>query len=204
MLRKTGHSLTEIRRIVRRGNSTVYKLIKDIIVAEPYSSVLRLKQGGSKERSVGHWKQATHDAKKRIGKISARDRMLILAALYWGEGNKRELNLINSDPELIRVFIACLLSIGVKPEDMRVSLRLYEDIPTRKALSFWASVVSVPVSQFGRIDVLKGHKTGKLQHGMCRIRVRKGGTYFKLIMSMIESIKKEISPRSSMDRTAAS
>ena len=203
-LRRTGHSLPEIRKIVGRGSSTVYKIIKDVVVVEPYASVLRKKQGGSKLRSVNHWNQAAQDAQRRIGKISHRDRMLVLAALYWGEGNKTELNLINSDPELVRVFITCLRDIGIKSENLRVSLRLYEDIPRGKASLFWSNIVSVPVSRFGRIDVLKGNKKGKLEYGMCRVRVRRGGPYFKLIMSMIKSIKSEISPRSSMDRTAAS
>ena len=203
-LRETGHSLPEIRNIVGRGSSTVHKLIKDIVVVEPYASLLRAKQGGSKVRSANHWNQAVEDAQNRIGMISKRDRMLILAALYWGEGNKTELNLINSDPELVRVFVLCLSDIGVKPEDLRVSLRLYEDIPRREALFFWSGVVSVPVPQFGRIDVLKGNKKGKLEYGMCRVRVRKGGQHFKLIMSMIKSIRSEISSRSSTDRTSHS
>ncbi len=203
-LRQTGHSLPEIRKIVGRGSSTVHKVIKDIVLAEPYASVLRAKQGGSKLRAANHWSLAIQDAQNRIGKISHRDSMLILAALYWGEGNKSELSLINSDPELVRVFISCLQDIGVKSEDFRISLRLYEDIPRRKALLFWSEVTSVPRVRFGRIDVLKGNKKGKLEFGMCRVRVRKGGAHFKLIMSMIKSIKSEMSPRSSMDRTAAS
>ncbi len=32
--------------------------------------------------------------------------------LYWGEGNKRELNLINSDADLVRIFLQGLLSRG--------------------------------------------------------------------------------------------
>lgn len=205
ILRQTGHSLPEIRKIVGRGNSTVHKLIKNIVVAEPYASLLRAKQGGSKARSVNHWGQAVQDAQNRIGRISHRDRILILAALYWGEGNKSELNLINSDPELVRVFISCLRDIGVRSGDLRVSLRLYEDIPRRKTLLFWSDVVSLPASRFGRVDVLKGNKKGKLKYGMCRVRVKKASRSFKLIMSMIQCLKSGIiSPRSSMDRTAAS
>src|SRR3989338_4011029 len=204
ILRETGHSLPEIRKIVGRSNSTVYGIIKDVAVDEPYASVLRAKQGGSKARSVNLWNNAAEDAEAKIGKILKRDRILILAALYWGEGNKTELDLINSDPQLVRVFITCLRDIGVRPDDLRVSLRLYEDIPRKKALLFWSQVVSVPVSQFGRIDVLAGKKEGKLQYGMCRVRVRKGGTHFKLLMSMIKSIKSAISSRSSTDRTSHS
>ena len=204
MLRETGHSLPEIQKIVGRGSSTVHKFIRNVVVAEPYLSALRVKQGGSKARSVNLWKQATQNAQSRIGSISRRDRILVLSALYWGEGNKTELNLINSDPELVRVFVTCLEEIGVRSEDLRVSLRLYEDIPKRKALLFWSNVLSLPITQFGRVDTLEGKKNGKLEHGMCRIRVRKGGLYFKLIMSMIKSIKSEISSRSSTDRTSHS
>lgn len=191
-LRATGHSLPEICKATGRGNSTVFALVRDIVVKEPYLSLLREKQGGSKNRSNKKWVQAAQDAQKYVGQLSPRDRLLILAALYWGEGNKKELNLINGDTKLIAVFIRCLSELGVTNDDLRVSIRTYEDLPRDKVLNFWSALTMVPVVKFRSIEILRGKRQGKLPYGMCRVRVAKSEYVFKSIMSMIESIKSQI------------
>jgi hypothetical protein len=118
--------------------------------------------------------------------------MLILACLYWGEGNKTELNLINSDPNLIRVFVNCLKRLGVKDEDLLVSARIYEDLNPEKVKLFWAKTLRIHKDLIRSINVLNGKKLGKLKYGMCRVRVRKGARYFKIIMSVIDLIKSRL------------
>ena len=118
--------------------------------------------------------------------------MLILACLYWGEGNKNELNIINSDPNLIRIFVNCLKKLGVRNEDLLVSARIYEDLDPEKVKSFWAKTLDIDKKLIRSINVLSSKKKGKLKYGMCRVRVRKGARYFKIIMSMIDLIKSNL------------
>jgi hypothetical protein len=47
----------------------------------------------------------------------------------------------------------------------------------------------LPKDFIKNINVIKGKKIGKLKYGMCRLRVKKVGRYFKLIISMIDLIK---------------
>ena len=204
-LRKTGHSLPEILKITGRGNSTVFSIVRDVIVEEPYLSMLRAKQGGSKVLARKRWELAALDAVKKVGTLSERDKLLILAALYWGEGNKTELNLVNSDPALIHVFIMCLKALGVEQKDIRVSARIFSDMDRNDVLKFWSTITLVPVSEFRTIEVIHGKEKGKLKYGMCRVRVRKAQAFFKSIMSMIECVKSELNcPRSTTDSAAAS
>lgn len=49
--------------------------------------------------------------------------------------------------------------------------------------------MEIPLHQISNINILKGKKEGKLKFGMCRIGVKKGGKYFKLIISMINLLK---------------
>lgn len=191
-LRKTGHSLPEIRKVVARGNSTVFKYIKNVKVLPEYKDILRSKQGGSRNRSEKEWILASKKAKDILPVVATQGRLLILAALYWGEGTKSELNIINSDPELLRVFVECLLGIGVTRDMLRVTIRVYEDTPETGARKYWAGILGIPEKSILGVDVLKGEKNGKLKYGMCRVRVVKGAPYFKLIMSMIELIKSKI------------
>ncbi|HCP08270.1 MAG TPA: hypothetical protein DIT25_00495 [Candidatus Moranbacteria bacterium] len=190
-LRKTGHSLPEICKIVGRRNSTVHRYAKEIVVLPKYVDILREKQGGSKKRAEKCWGEAKIKAKNLLKNITERDKLLILAALYWGEGTKKELNIINSDPILVKVFISCLKEIGVKEKDFRISLRVYSDINIKSAKKYWAKVCNVDMEQILNVNILSGKKIGKLPYGMCRIRVSQSGKSFKLIMSLIEFIKME-------------
>jgi hypothetical protein len=191
-LRKTGHTLSEIKTITKRSNGTIWKYIKGVSVLQKYKGIWKAKRGGSKAKSKYNWKEAQKKASSIIKEISFKERMLILSCLYWGEGNKTELNLINSDPSMIKVFISCLKDLGIKNDELKISLRLFENIDKEKAIYFWTKTLELPKNTIQKIDVIKGNKVGKLKYGMCRLRVKKGGKYFKLIMSMIDLIKSSV------------
>lgn len=191
-LREIGHSLPEICKILKRRSSTVHRYAKDVVVLPEYKNILRQKQGGSIKRAEKSWKIADNKAVALLEKINRRDKLFILAALYWGEGTKRELNIINSDPKLIQVFIACLEEIGIKRKDLRVTLRIYGDLGIAKVKKYWAEICGISIKSILSVNVLKGKKIGKLSYGMCRVRVTKSAESFKLIMSMIEFIKSDI------------
>lgn len=191
-LRKTGHTLYEIKNLTKRSNGTVWKYIKGVSILPEYKDIWKVKKGGSKVRSNRDWGEAKTKALEIIKDISFSEKMLILSCLYWGEGNKNELNLINSDPYMVRVIIVCLKELGVKDSELKISLRLFENINKKKAISYWTNILMLPKKTIQKIDVIKGNKVGKLKYGMCRLRVKKGGKYFKLIMSMIDLIKLKV------------
>lgn len=189
-LRETGHSISEISQELRRSKTTIFHHIKNISVNAEFVDILRKKQGGSKRTAEKNWKIA-HQKAKLLFKdtLSINHKLLLLASIYWGEGNKKELNLINSDPGLIKVFLECLYEIGVKSESVKISLRLYSDIDKNNAIEFWTSYLSLKKSQVYETEIIEGKKLGKLPYGMCRVRIAKSGQYFKLIMCLIEEIR---------------
>ncbi|MFZ2522642.1 MAG: hypothetical protein WAX44_03135 [Minisyncoccia bacterium] len=106
-----------------------------------------------------------------------------------GEGNKKELSIINSDPSLIRVVLSCLKELGISNNEIKVSLRLFEDIDKKEAVNYWSKFLNISRSMINHFEIKHGRKVGKLKYGMCRIRVKKSAKYFKLIMSMIDLIR---------------
>lgn len=188
-LRKKGNTLSEIKILTGKSNGTICKYIKGVSVLKKYQEIWKEKRGGSKIKSKREWEEAKIKASDLIKKIGLLEKMLILSCLYWGEGNKTELNLINSDPSMIRVVISCLKDLGVKDSEFKISLRLFEDINKKNAISYWSNTLSLPRGFIKNINVIQGKKIGKLKYGMCRLRVKKGGKYFKLIISMIDLIK---------------
>ncbi len=191
-LRETGHSLNEIKSVVNRGYGTVYRYMKNVPVISKYQDILKSKQGGSSARSQKNWNNARKNASKIINDLNFKEKMVALSCLYWGEGNKTELSLINSDPSLLKVFLSCLRELGIKESDLKISLRLFEDIDRNKATDFWLKILHLPNGSITKYDIKKGSKSGKLKYGMCRIRVKKSDKYFKLIMSMIDLIKLKV------------
>ncbi|MCL5004774.1 MAG: hypothetical protein M1170_02420 [Patescibacteria group bacterium] len=191
-LRKHGHSLPEIKNITRKSSATILKYIKNVEILPKYFNEWKLKRGGSKFRADKEWIKAYSIAQKLINSLNKKEKLLIAACLYWGEGTKKELSLTNTDPDLIRVFIESLKELGIAKDKLRITIRIYEDINREKAIEYWAKIIKVPKSQILNVNILKGKKTGKLEFGMCRLRITKSAPYFKIIQSIIKLIKENI------------
>ena len=200
-LKKQGHSIHEMKKITGHGYGTICRYTKETQILPEYYNQWAIKRGGSKRIAENKWETAREHANSFIKALSKTDKLLILACLYWGEGTKKgDFCIMNSDPELIRVFVDCLDSLGVHKSRLKVSVRIYEDVHKINAIKFWAKTVGISPMSIVSVNVLNGKKRGKLPHGMCRLRIAKGEEYLKLVMSLIEVIKNRCSRRST-DRT---
>lgn len=199
-LRRRGRSLPEIQQELKIGYGTVYRYIKDVDILPEYAHVWFGKRGGSIKRKVKSLEKAAKKATNLIVSLSDKEKLLFLSALYWAEGSKKDLGLSNTDPNLIVIWINGLREIfHVKDDNLRISIRIYEDLDTDICLNYWSELTGIPKSKFVNVNVLKGHKRGKLKYGMCRVRVRKGGDLLKYITEVNkEACKLFISPRSSI------
>lgn len=95
---------------------------------------------------------------------------------------------------MIKTFVSCLSEMGVSKERLVIGLRLYEDIHKEKAIGYWAGIVGIEPSRISEITVLKGRKKGKLAYGMCRLRLKRGGEYLKLLKSIINLVQSKFGP----------
>lgn len=196
LLRQTGHSFLEIKKTTGRGAGTVFKYTCKVAVLPRYQNILKAKQGGSAARALRERKNAEEKANALIPLLGRTEKLLIAACLYWGEGTKKDFNLSNTDPDLVKTFVTCLEEMGITKKDLRVTVRIYEDLNRKHAVSHWAKVVGIAPKQILNVNILKGKKKGKLKYGMCRLRVTKGAPHLKLIHGIIQTIKTrlQISP----------
>lgn len=72
----------------------------------------------------------------------------------------------------------------MKKEDFRISIRIYEDLDKEKCIIYWLSITGLRREQLISVNVLQGKKIGKLEYGMCRVRVKKGGNLLKKIKAI--------------------
>ncbi|HLM84018.1 MAG TPA: hypothetical protein VK254_02315 [Candidatus Bathyarchaeia archaeon] len=191
-LRKHGHSLPEIKNITGHGKATIYKYIYNVKILQKFKMRWDNLRRSSVLRMIESQERARAEMQGSIGKLNTRDKVLIISCLYWAEGNKKDFILTNTDPVLIKCFVEYLSEIGVKRTDLRVTIRVYEDINIQEACKFWAGVVGIKANEIRNLNILQGKKKGKLQYGMCRVRVAKGSYFLKLLAAVKDIIGENV------------
>jgi len=184
-MRSEGSSLPEIYNEIHVGYGTIYRYAKNVPIQSEYISAWKIKRGGSQKRMQKALLEAAIKAKHTVQSISDTDKLIFLSSLYWAEGSKHDFSLSNTDPKLIKVFVNGLVEILEVPKDnLKISIRIYEDLNKEKCLNYWSKIVGIPVSQFINVNVIKGKKKGKLEFGMCRVRIAKGGNLLKYLTAV--------------------
>jgi len=98
--------------------------------------------------------------------------------LFLGEGtkkNKYSVVLTNSDPKIIKLFLAFLKTIcAVEDFKIRAALNVFDDINLEEVLSFWQKETDIPYSRFTASTIRKskgGTYKNKSKHGTLTIYV---------------------------------
>ncbi|WP_433455890.1 hypothetical protein ACQPXS_20985 [Streptomyces sp. CA-142005] len=140
-------------------------------------------------------RQQTKDAAKRaIGGLSARELFLAGVSLYWAEGSKdkpydrrENVTFVNSDPGVIKVFLAWLDLLGVERERLRYTVMIHENADVAGAEQYWADLTGADRSAFNK-TTLKKHNpktvrknTGDNYRGCLAIKVLKGADLYRRI-----------------------
>ena len=201
-LRKAGYTLPEIQKVIGCANSTVLRYIKDVTVTGDPGRQLKYRIAHrQKYASEVAWSNASTLARTMLGDLTPRDMLIFLAGLYWGEGTKREFNVINGDPDLMKSVLRGLYLLGVDKNDIRISIRLFGTDTKKSATRYWLDRLDLPSTSVVGYEVLpKKSSSGPLKNGMCRMRVARGGQFFKQIISMVDLLSGRKRPDSSMDR----
>lgn len=188
-LRERGYSLPEIKRDVGVSQGSVFRHINGIRVLPQYKSIWFGKWKSSLKRKAQLEEEAKSKAKQLLRRLSNKDKILFLTALYWGEGNKKDFMFTNSDSDMIKIFLTSMRELyKVKESDIKISIRIYEDINKAECLKYWSQISGIPSSDFQGISILKGKKVGRLTYGMCRVRIKKGGNLLKYTQALRDRI----------------
>lgn len=189
LLRSHGYSLPEISKEVGVSRTSVLRYIKNVQILPQYLSEWAGKRGGSRKIKLLKLKRALSKGESVVGRLTDKEKLLILCSLYWAEGNKKDFILTNTDPNLIKVFVNGLRQVFKLTDDqIKISLRLYEDLDREKSMAFWSEIVGIDKDKFLSVHILPGKKKGKLEYGMCRVRIAKGGDLLKEVMSINQII----------------
>jgi transposase len=169
-LRRLGYTYTEIAELTGATAGSISPWVRDIkpvsreradqrrLAAVRAATVTKSK---SRQR-----KRETHmrAAAASIGPLNDRDLFLIGVGLYWAEGAKSKpyairehLTFINSDPQMIELFMAWLRLVGVQSDTCRFRVQIHESADVEGAEEYWARLIGIPRSAMSK-TTLKRHQ----------------------------------------------
>ncbi|MYU47727.1 hypothetical protein GTV15_07870 [Streptomyces sp. SID7803] len=141
-------------------------------------------------------RQATkRDARASVGQLSDRELFLAGVTLYWAEGAKdkpysRRENLvfINSDPNVIKVYLKWLDLLDVTRDRLHLRVSIHETADVAAAEEFWADLTGVPPRTKFQSATLKKHQpktnrknTGASYHGCLVVYVTKSAELYRRV-----------------------
>ncbi|MFE0518801.1 hypothetical protein [Streptomyces sp. NPDC058954] len=142
----------------------------------------------------GQRRRTKTTATQEIGRLSDRELFMAGVALYWAEGTKdkpharrERVIFVNSDPDVIRLYLAWLDLIGVSRGDLRFRLMIHESADVTAAEKYWAELVDSGPSAFDK-TTLKRHNpktvrknTGENYRGCLALTVRQSADLYRRI-----------------------
>jgi transposase len=200
-LRREGRTYPEIARELGVSKGSVSLWTRDLPHPERTPEGLDARRAGHRryyevrrereDQARSHFVQSVTDG---VGPLSERELIIAGAVAYWGEGTKRKpwrrteyINFINSDVDMIRLFLAFLRLMGVSDDRLRFRVSIHESADEEQARIFWGQVTGVSADSFQR-STLKRHvvptrrkNVGVAYHGCLVIRVLGSATLYRQV-----------------------
>ena len=187
-LRRLGHSVKEIERLVGVSRSSVSLWVRDIALTEEQVAALRRRNPIYHGQLAGAAANAALALARRReyqiqGRAHARQGDLLHAVgcmLFWAEGDKHRnsVRVANSDPYLLRLFIRFLRECyGAENSRLRISCNLFADHLARQSEieQFWLDALELPRSSL-RASIVntcskysQKKRRNKLPYGTCKV-----------------------------------
>ncbi|MGJ5698120.1 hypothetical protein GTW50_18985 [Streptomyces sp. SID7815] len=153
------------------------------------AGLARLRAGQDQERM-----ETQRIARESMGELSDRELFIAGVTLYWAEGMKdkpysrrESLLFINSDPNVIKVYLNWLALLGVTRERLHLRVSIHESADVTQAEDFWSDLTKVPRVDFMEATLKKHNpkttrkNTGEAYHGCLVIYVTKSAELYRRV-----------------------
>ncbi|MEV7196811.1 hypothetical protein AB0N81_34170 [Streptomyces sp. NPDC093510] len=161
---------------------------------EQASAIARRGWEATLRRREAERQETKRAAAVEVGTMSDRELFLLGVGLYWAEGAKAKphrpqerVDFMNSDPNMITVYLAWLRLLGVAPERLRFHVAIHETADIAAAERFWADLTGADADAFGKTTLKKHNpKTNRKNvtetyHGCLLVRVLQGAELYRRI-----------------------
>ena len=134
-------------------------------------------------------------ARSQIQHLAESELFVAGLAAYWAEGAKAKpwraggesVTFINSDPDMIRLFVAWLELLGVSRDRLVCRLSIHETADIQGATEYWSQLVGISASEFRKASLKRHnpatvrHNTGQTYRGCLVIYVRRSTDLYRSI-----------------------
>lgn len=211
-LRKKGKSIKEIAKQLHVSKSTVSVWCQAIQLTKKQIFELNQKmlRGGyigrlkgaaiQRKRYLQKVNNLTQEGKILIHKLSTYELLVAGAALYWGEGNKKDriVGFSNSDPEVIKFIMSWFRKAWRLSEDrfyLRVGINKIHKKRDDEVKRYWSKVANIPLKQFRKTTFIKAknkkiYKNFYTHFGTLTIRITKSSELQYKTLGLIEGLAK--------------
>jgi transcriptional regulator with XRE-family HTH domain len=202
-LRDTGMDYEEIAGALGVSKSSVSLWVRDMPTPArlSYAECRKRSAEGSRRYWVAerqareaHRTAARAAAAAQIGDLTDRELLIAGSVAYWCEGAKSKpyrraehVSCINSDPNLILMFLSFLRRVGVDSKRLRYRVHIHESAEVEEATRYWADLVNARTDQFHRPNIKHGNprtnrrNTGAGYRGCLQVRVRQSCDLYRKI-----------------------
>jgi transposase len=136
-----------------------------------------------------------------LGHVTKRDLVVALAVSYWCEGGKdkpwsrrEQIQWMNSDPMLVRLFIEGLRLLGVSDERIKFRVQIHETADEPAARRWWAEQLDWPETEFQR-TTFKRHNPKTVRkncaedyHGCVTVHVLRSRSLYQLVDGLMRGL----------------
>ena len=151
-LRAEAWTLQDIAAELGVSKSSVSLWVRDVdFVPNPRRRTRPPRPSSLLVRKLAEIDRLDAEGATEIGRMSDREFLIVGAALYAGEGFKRDgqAGMANTDPRLLALFVTWLRRhFEVDEVRLRVRLYLHEGLDLEAAEHFWSELLRIPRSQF--------------------------------------------------------
>ncbi|THA34194.1 hypothetical protein [Streptomyces sp. A1547] len=174
-LRLQGMTYDQIQVELGCSKSSISLWVRDLPKPEPRYSVeehrSRMTAGLERLQKTREEKRQTTKAaaEDELGAMTDRELFVTGVGIYWAEGQKSKpyarrerVIFVNSDPDMVQLFLAWLDLLGVEPERLQYRVMIHETADVQGAEQFWAGQVRVDHSRLQR-TTLKKHNPKSLR-----------------------------------------
>ena len=199
-LRRLGLTYGEIREIVPVPKSTLSKWCQDVALSQ--DQVQRIRERVPSQAGIpkdSQWRRrleiaAIRKEAARFAVARLNDPVFVAGViLYWAEGSKtrNDLMVANTDPRMLRQFIAWCRRYLDDEAEFVLSLHLHEGNDEADAFQYWRAATGLDEARFTKTFVKPagtGHRKNHLPHGVCRVRVTRPADHWNRVMAWIETV----------------
>ncbi|MEV0454602.1 helix-turn-helix domain-containing protein [Catellatospora methionotrophica] len=212
LLREAGCTVPDIASRLGVARSTAFTWVRHLPLPETDERAARRREH-SKRMTDAQWsvhrrerderhREIVDTAAATVGRLSARELLLIGAVLYWSEGAKHkpwrptdwQVTFTNSDPVLAELFLRFVESAGRARHDLRYRLSIHESADVPAVQAWWAEQLELAEGAVSSVTLKRHtpsagrHNQGADYRGCVVITVPRGRELYWRIEGLLEGL----------------